>query len=735
MDRLSRCLPTLVLIVLAALLTGCGGGDPARPPASAEQAQARPQALASAAVDVEAFFDWAERTFPDQFSGTSVAGSYPPYRYRYYPRTGNYIGVAGETVSILGPLSGGYMMNIGTLQDFACRVSPAACGGGGGFALAASVARAEPMQRIDLTPAGGADTRVDYSVEFDVSGSAAFAAADVIAAPALVMNGRIVVSAPVLEMARKSGTAPVPASFALRVRRGSDGVASEMVSIGYDRLVIPAERRGAPSTLLRLVLKALFTEQGGVLATRAAQIRPGALHAATAGLTGNTSLADLQAEAILRQVFGYTTIAKPLAVRRGVLGWTGLTQRPMGAIDSFKKGFDEIFDCLGQQWDENAADDCFDTARKAVRDDFIPNYSTLGSKLASAAGLVTAFASRGVARFVGPFVERLVAQNELNEHAVDLAQAALTLPVAGASSEEAMDFIGDKITEKAKKKLYDKITENLGEATQNGLELVDASDEFGELIDGVGDRARELGDNLFAFKSDSDRMQDLGAEFGDTEAPAAPTEIPLGIGGGSVTVAVGQTPASICQANPDMNASVQSLGFSSCEAYLRPFFDAAFAGAVLKPMLDQLAAIDFGPCLANPEAPGCDALFEQVSALTDRLLGAIRSHDSKDFTCDAGYTTFENRSDGLTCVFSPLVYPRPGTNCNAGSNPAPFDVGGANVCVYYSRDYIRGGMCRTNYSKVDFQGVQTCRWSTLAIGQPAAYAINRYTGDRVALVP
>jgi len=50
--------------------------------------------------------DWAERSYPQFFPGTQTNRSLAPYVYRHYPATGNYVGVAGTAVYILGPVAG-----------------------------------------------------------------------------------------------------------------------------------------------------------------------------------------------------------------------------------------------------------------------------------------------------------------------------------------------------------------------------------------------------------------------------------------------------------------------------------------------------------------------------------------------------------------------------------------------------------------------------------------------------
>jgi hypothetical protein len=76
---------------------------------------------------VDALLDWAERTYAQFFPGHKSSQAAAPYVYRYYPETGNYVGVDGSQVVIFGPVSGGVLQNVGQLSDFTCLVSPQAC--------------------------------------------------------------------------------------------------------------------------------------------------------------------------------------------------------------------------------------------------------------------------------------------------------------------------------------------------------------------------------------------------------------------------------------------------------------------------------------------------------------------------------------------------------------------------------------------------------------------------------
>jgi hypothetical protein len=96
------------------------------------EGESRRTALAAAAVQppaltVTELLDWAERTYPQYFPPRQNNRSSAPYIYRYYPSTQNYVGVAGNEVYILGPVSGGPLAYVGTMASFACLVHPTQC--------------------------------------------------------------------------------------------------------------------------------------------------------------------------------------------------------------------------------------------------------------------------------------------------------------------------------------------------------------------------------------------------------------------------------------------------------------------------------------------------------------------------------------------------------------------------------------------------------------------------------
>jgi Electron transfer DM13 len=120
-------------LLCAALLAACGGSEPTPTNATQAQAEQAPRARALIAappvipLDFNTLFDWAEATYPTLFPGAKPNLKLPPYDYRHYPETGNYVGVAGEDVYILGPVSNNELRRVGSLEDFRCRVLPSSC--------------------------------------------------------------------------------------------------------------------------------------------------------------------------------------------------------------------------------------------------------------------------------------------------------------------------------------------------------------------------------------------------------------------------------------------------------------------------------------------------------------------------------------------------------------------------------------------------------------------------------
>jgi len=123
------------------LLSACGGGGSdreAEAKLSAGGVRFQPEllprtpgerqlAMAARIPSATEFFDWAQRQFPALFSSQesdrTAAGGLV---FRFFPGTGNYLAVLDGSVLVLGPLTQGQVVNVGTLQSFADAVGSGA---------------------------------------------------------------------------------------------------------------------------------------------------------------------------------------------------------------------------------------------------------------------------------------------------------------------------------------------------------------------------------------------------------------------------------------------------------------------------------------------------------------------------------------------------------------------------------------------------------------------------------
>lgn len=128
-------------LLAAALMTACGGGDTAASSTTASLAAApREQAQAVTPEDAaRQLLDFAEGSvFKSYFPNHPDTQTFGPFRFRYYPTTGVYLGVVVAADTTYGPVGAVYVMGgpfgaaptkVGLLTDF---ITPVDTGGGGG---------------------------------------------------------------------------------------------------------------------------------------------------------------------------------------------------------------------------------------------------------------------------------------------------------------------------------------------------------------------------------------------------------------------------------------------------------------------------------------------------------------------------------------------------------------------------------------------------------------------------
>ena len=122
------------LLALSLALGACGGsgGDLAAAAGpSARAARVQAQALPTdpaLLTEITELMDFAERRFPDFFPTHEANQTLDPYVYRFYPRTGVYLGVDGRTIRVLGgPFGATSPLDVGSLDDYACEVRLSTC--------------------------------------------------------------------------------------------------------------------------------------------------------------------------------------------------------------------------------------------------------------------------------------------------------------------------------------------------------------------------------------------------------------------------------------------------------------------------------------------------------------------------------------------------------------------------------------------------------------------------------
>jgi hypothetical protein len=114
---------------LATLLGGCGGGEeaaPASPQAKAPLAQQAPIVF-PVVPTADGVMDWIEQNYANHFPSHQASLPYLNLVYRYYSATGNYLAVVGEDIYVVGPVTGGAPLFVGTLTQASCIVYPQNC--------------------------------------------------------------------------------------------------------------------------------------------------------------------------------------------------------------------------------------------------------------------------------------------------------------------------------------------------------------------------------------------------------------------------------------------------------------------------------------------------------------------------------------------------------------------------------------------------------------------------------
>jgi mono/diheme cytochrome c family protein len=84
-------------------------------------------ALAQRIPTADELMDWAEVNFSGLFPGHQANRTLSPYVYRFYPDSGNYLGVGNGDIYLMGPITNNQLVNFAPVSRFACNVFPESC--------------------------------------------------------------------------------------------------------------------------------------------------------------------------------------------------------------------------------------------------------------------------------------------------------------------------------------------------------------------------------------------------------------------------------------------------------------------------------------------------------------------------------------------------------------------------------------------------------------------------------
>lgn len=148
----------------------CLRGSTALTAASPQSAAQPPQA--AVAPDATTLMDWAERTYPQFFPSQRSNLFSSPYTYRYYPESQNHLGIAGDSIFVLGPMSGNQIAYVGSLSGFACTVLPANCAVPGAPTIGTAIPGSTSATIAFTAPASaGGSTITSYTAACTAQGS------------------------------------------------------------------------------------------------------------------------------------------------------------------------------------------------------------------------------------------------------------------------------------------------------------------------------------------------------------------------------------------------------------------------------------------------------------------------------------------------------------------------------------------------------------------------------------
>ncbi len=623
------------------------------------------------------------------------------------------------------------------------------------FSISSPITASKPFEVLELDIASSeaitmvvTQSAAPFLLQLDLSGEGEFLSDSTIEVEPLIIDNRFVFSAPMLTL---TGSGALSNTFAVRAVRTNDRETSNILFFNQDEINVPAEMRGAPSFVLDLVLKALFTSADPLLVTQANRIKPGALYSSIERLGEDTSLLDQQAEALLGAVFNLSALEPQLTNK---------------SISQVRDGFRRMIGCLGEEltnFPENtpeSSDACFNDVVTELRDNVIAGLLDAQENLVSTTQTVVSLLKLKSETLIGTYVERMANSSVASTYASNLAQLTLTTP-GFTTPENTADAIAEYLDDNVRRRVYEHIVNTFSDAGKELLNQIGAPESLNNTLELTTEQSIALAnieDSLLStLVSDKEWFDRFGDNFGGGEnnnvsgliGPALKPFLPVDFEAvqESSENAENLDAETICAENSNILSGISQIGFD-CEHFITPFLDETYLESTLIPIINHIASVlppenRLLACTSQfPLEIECEQIFAELdrrlTPLLDEMTAAINAYNEGSFECSSGYASFQSTNESLiTCIHSSLVYTPPSGNCFDGSvsaNEKGIDIGGENVCVYFSRAYFdEEGNCPFNYQSVEFLGMQRCRWQGLS-GSAVALTINKETGDRTTLI-
>ena len=559
-----------------------------------------------------------------------------------------------EVVSLLASPTG-HLSNLSTTPGGAVEAS--------GFEVVAEGSTTvRPLQTIALSvPAGLGES--DYTVLMDLSGTGAFTDDETIEVEGLTTDDdRILFASPLTQMLSDANTSH---RLAVRVRRDSDRALSAAMRFSIDDIALASEPAGFPTTLLDVIMKAIYTSADDPLLQLAgASMQPGAAVLSARRLGLDTTFSDVQAKAILQYLFGMPVselVIEPLAPASAATA--SVLSRKHARIDVRSKS--------------KLQDLC------RVAETVFVN-----------AGVCDFFAEIGRCYRTHPW------DTEFDQLTYCWGSSKQKLrPKEELSGELVYAAVGGKLA-----KLFK-----------------------GAIVSLLRKRTRKLGDDAAQIYNDVSPGMDavtneakMRRALTDTEEPDSSSNRHFGPSGRPTKRGL--------ESNFESQQAISQFWVQKTPELLGQA-ESQFAGRNLNDEERSAAATYVDEAgRRHREAENIDE-YEGVytrgedprEALENDSEGGLRVAEA----CEPEYEEFPIDDETSTCVFRSLVE----RNRYPGSRPVSIPGVDAWLYYSLDYFRPDGTTCRDNYARVYFQGRWTCRWAELGAHQPAWYTLLKEEDD------